>query len=169
MFSATATVFESFLAARWSYATPEILLLLSVLAKDLGNELYVTCEKDKEKKQQLPQEQKEGEEEKEKKGEREGEGEKEENDESEKEKERSDNNLFHRLMRVIIYHCIDENSPEKSSLCFETIANMFKYIHRSISEDLDSMCPYYGFLLGHRRDYIRHYAADTFVRNLSIH
>ena len=67
------------------------------------------------------------------------------------------------LVRVLTEHA---EGPEACGLVFRTMGYVIKYNARDLEADLGRIQPYYADLLGHRRDFVRRYAAETLAQLL---
>ena len=53
--------------------------------------------------------------------------------------------------------------PEQTGEAFKSLSYIFKHLAEPLIADIDSLRKYYGPLLGHKRDFVRQFAAETFA------
>ena len=53
--------------------------------------------------------------------------------------------------------------PEQTGEAFKALSYIFKHLADPLIADIDSLRKYYGPLLGHKRDFVRQFAAETFA------
>jgi U3 small nucleolar RNA-associated protein 20 len=63
---------------------------------------------------------------------------------------------------------IDPSKPELTGEIFQLIAYLFKYLGKSLLQRLDEVRVYYASLLGHKREYVRSFGAETLGKNRAV-
>lgn len=69
---------------------------------------------------------------------------------------------FHSILDTLV-EVLDPDAPELTGAVFRTLSLLFRYLSKTLTENLDDVRGYYGRLLGHRRPFVRQFAAESFA------
>ena len=64
---------------------------------------------------------------------------------------------------IVLVKLLDPNNPKLLEKIFSTLGYLFKFLQKLLLQDIDNVFSlYYNELLGHKKDYIRIFAAESF-------